>query len=56
MFSQEFQELDTMWPLLHLITGPDGAVAKSLDNGLVSTGFVSPYRLQHRADYGPMGR
>ena len=33
----------------NLKTGPDGAVVMSSDNGLVDTGFVSRYRLQHRA-------
>ena len=28
---------------------PDGTVAKSLDNGLVGTGFVSCFQLQPRA-------
>ena len=40
-----------------MMTGPDGAMAKSLANGLVGTGFVSRYRLQPIADFkGPMGR
>ena len=29
--------------------GPDGAVAKSSDNGLAGKGFVSRYKLQPRA-------
>ena len=32
-------------------TGPDGAVANSLANGLVGTGIASQYRLQPRAGF-----
>ena len=32
-------------------TGPDGAVAMSLANRMVGTGFVSRYRLQPRAGF-----
>ena len=32
--------------MLVILTGPDGAVAMLLANGLVGTGFASQYRLQ----------
>ena len=32
-------------------SGPDGAVAKSLVNGLAGTGFASWYQLIHRAGF-----
>ena len=32
-------------------TGPNGAVAMSLANGLVGTGFTSQYRLQPRTGF-----
>ena len=32
-------------------TGPDGAVVMSSANGLVGTGFASPYRLRPRAGF-----
>ena len=34
-----------------IATGPDGAVAMSLANGLVGTGFASRYRPQPRAGF-----
>ena len=37
-----------------MVTGPDGAVAKSLPNGVICTGFASLY--QERGFKGPMGR
>ena len=41
----------------HAHISPDCAVTKSLDNGLVGTGFTSQYRLQHRAGFKrPLGR
>ena len=36
---------------IYFYASPDGAVAKSLANGLVGTGFVSRYRLQPRAGF-----
>ena len=33
------------------VTGPDGTVAKSSANGLVSTGLTSQYQLQPRAGF-----
>ena len=44
-------------PTASLIISPDGAVAISLANGLVGTGFASQYWLQPRVDFkGPVGR
>ena len=37
-------------PSFTVITGPDDAMAMSSANGLVGTGFASPYRLQSRAN------
>ena len=36
---------------LNRITSPDGAVAKSLTNVLVGTGFASRYRIQPRTGF-----
>ena len=38
-------------PYIYISTGPSGAVAISLANGLVGTGFTSWYQLQPRAGF-----
>ena len=41
----------TKCAILVFLTGPNGAVAKFVANGLVGTGFASRYRLQPRVDF-----